>query len=126
MNCPRKETPLDQQYHFGNEHSSIVKRYWILNECLQLISRSNITPIDKLKIETTLIRMKKLLLNGVPTSKIQCGSCGEDVFEGLLYQTRRICGGVCREDVLASSMERIGGILTVLGGDSIPETHPML
>jgi hypothetical protein len=122
MNCPKNKAPLDRQYRFTSEHGSIVKRYSILNECLRLISRSNITPIDKLKIETTLIRIKKLLLNGVPAHKIRCGCCGEDVFEGLLYQMRRICGGVCREDVLADSMERIGGILTVLGGGSIPET----
>lgn len=116
---------MRNDYHIMNNHYGIINQYSILNECLQLISRSKIKTIDKLKIEATIIRVKKLLLNDVQRNEIQCGFCGEDVFEGLLYQMRRSCGGGCEEDVLANSIERIGRILTVLGGDPITGARSM-
>lgn len=114
---------MGHNYRIMNDHYSIVDQYSILNGCLKLISRSKIGMVDRLRIETMLIRMKILLLNDVPPIKIRCGICGEDAFEGLRYQMRRICGGACEENVLTNSMERIGRILTLLGGDPNSEAH---
>ena len=61
--------------------------------------------------------MKRLLLNDTISKDIMSGPCGNDVFEGLLNQMRGICTGSCDGEVLRELMERIGGMLVVLGGD---------
>lgn len=92
------------------------QQYSIINQCLQLLKQSDMPTIKKLRVEIQLIQMKRLLLNeSLPTDIIK-GSCGEDVFEGLLHQMRRICGGGCEGEALSDLMERIGGMLSVLGG----------
>jgi len=92
-------------------------QYSIINQCLQLLKQSDMPTIKKLRVEIQLIQMKRLLLNDNLTNEIMRGSCGEDVFEGLLSQMRRICGGGCEGEALTDLMERIGGMLSVLGGD---------
>jgi hypothetical protein len=92
--------------------------YSIINQCLQLLTQSDMPTIKKLRVEIQLIQMKRLLLNDAIPNEIKCGSCGEDVFEGLLCQMRRICGGgSCDGEALTDLMNRIGGMLTVLGDD---------
>ena len=93
------------------------QQYSIINQCLQLLKQSDMPTIKKLRVEIQLIQMKRLLLNDNLTNDIVKDSCGEDVFEGLLSQMRRICGGGYEGEALADMMERIGGMLTVLGGD---------
>jgi len=92
-------------------------QYSIINQCLQLLKQSDMPTIKKLRVEIQLIQMKRLLLNDAISSEVMCGSCGEDVFEGLLCQMRGICGGNCEGDALSDLMSRIGGMLTDLGGD---------
>jgi hypothetical protein len=92
-------------------------QYSVINQCLQLLKQSDMPTIKKLRVEIQLIQMKRLLLNDAVSSQVMHGSCGEDVFEGLLCQMRRICGGNCESDALSELMSRIGGMLTVLGGE---------
>lgn len=92
-------------------------QYSIINQCLQLLKQSDMPTIKKLRVEIQLIQMKRLLLNDNLSNEMVRGSCDEDVFEGLLNQMRRICGGGYEVEALADLMERIGGMLTVLGGD---------
>ena len=92
-------------------------QYSIINQCLQMLKQSDMPTIKKLRVEIQLIQMKRLLLNDNLSEEMMKGSCGEDVFEGLLCQMRRICGGGCEGEALTDLMERIGGMLTVLGGD---------
>jgi hypothetical protein len=92
-------------------------QYSIINQCLQLLKQSDMPTIKKLRVEIQLIQMKRLLLNDAISSDIRCGSCGEDVFEGLLGQMRGICGGNCEGDALSDLMNRIGGMLNDLGRD---------
>jgi hypothetical protein len=95
-------------------------QYRIINQCLQLLKQSEIPTIKKLRVEIQLIQMKRLLLNDALPNEVKCGSCGEDVFEGLLNQMRTICGGNCDGEVLSDLMGRIGGMLTILGSEQSP------
>lgn len=92
-------------------------QYSIINQCLQLLKQSDMPTIKKLRVEIQLIQMKRLLLNDSLTSDLTRNSCGDDVFEGLLSQMRGICGGRYEGEALTDLMDRIGGMLTVLGGD---------
>ena len=95
-------------------------QYRIINQCLQLLKQSEMPTIKKLRVEIQLIQMKRLLLNDSLPYEVKSGSCGEDVFEGLLSQMRGICGGTCDGEDLAQLMERIGGMLTILGSEQPP------
>ena len=97
-------------------------QYRIVNQCLELLKQSEMPTIKKLRVEIQLIQMKRLLLNDTLPYEVKCGSCGEDVFEGLLNQMRGICGGKCDGEALSKLMERIGGMLTVL--DSEQQASP--
>lgn len=97
-------------------------QYSIINQCLQLLKQSDLPTIKKLRVEIQLIQMKRLLLNDALTSELMSDSCGEEVFEGLLNQMRRICRGSAEADALAELMKSIGGMLTVLGGEQ-PQTR---
>ncbi|HBG04189.1 MAG: hypothetical protein A2075_15970 [Geobacteraceae bacterium GWC2_58_44] len=92
-------------------------QYSIINQCLQLLKQSDMPTIKKLRVEIQLIQMKRLLLNDAISEEMVCGSSGEDVFEGLLCHMRKICRGNVEADALADLMNRIGGMLNVLGGD---------
>ena len=93
------------------------QQYSIINQCLQLLKQSDMPTIKRLRVEIQLIQMKRLLLNETIPEEIKCGPCGRDVFEALLGQMRRICAGSYEGDALTDLMDRIGGMLTVLGGD---------
>ena len=95
-------------------------QYRIINQCLQLLKQSEIPTIKKLRVEIQLIQMKRLLLNDSLPSEVKCGSCGEDVFEGLLSQMRGLCSDGCDGEALNVLMERIGCMLAVLGSDQAP------
>ena len=92
-------------------------QYRIVNQCLTLLKQSEMPTIKKLRVEIQLIQMKRLLLNDALPNEVKCGSCGEDVFEGLLSQMRGICGGTSDGEALSQLMDRIGGMLTILGSD---------
>lgn len=92
-------------------------QYRIINQCLQLLKQSEMPTIKKLRVEIQLIQMKRLLLNDALPHEVKCGSCGEEVFEGLLNQMRGICGGGYDGEALSELMERIGGMLSILGSE---------
>lgn len=89
-------------------------QYIIVNQCLQLLKQSNLPTIKKLLVEIKLIQMKRYLLDDDEfSSKQKSWSCGENVFDTLLSQMRKIrCGH--NEEVLTDLMERMSGMLTVL------------
>lgn len=93
------------------------QQYTIVNQCLQLLKQSDMPTIKRLRVEIQLIQMKRLLLNDAIPNDVKCGSCGKDVFEALLSQMRRICSESYEGEALSDLMDRIGGMLTVLGGD---------
>lgn len=93
------------------------QHYSIINQCLQLLKHSDLPTIKKLRVEIQLIQIKRLLLNDALSKELLCGSCGEEVFEGLLTQMRSICNGGGDGDALSDLMKRIGGMLTMLGGN---------
>jgi hypothetical protein len=95
-------------------------QYRIINQCLQLLKQSDVPTIKKLRVEIQLIQMKRLLLNDALPNEVKCGSCGEEVFEGLLSQMRGICGGAGDGEALSDLMERIRGMLTILGAEQPP------
>jgi hypothetical protein len=90
-------------------------KYIIVNQCLQLLKQSNLPTIKKLLVEIKLIQMKRLLLDEDVPSTSTCGYCGENVFEALLCQMRRISGGDYEGETLTDLMERMSGMLMVLG-----------
>jgi hypothetical protein len=92
-------------------------QYSIINQCLQLLKQSDMPTIKRLRVEIQLIQMKRLLLNEDISHELKSGPCGRDVFEALLNQMRNLCGEGSERDLLPDLMERIGGMLTVLGGD---------
>ena len=90
--------------------------YCIINQCLQLLKQSDLPTIKKLRVEIQLIQMKRLLLNDALPDRNGTAAGRETLFEGLLRQMQGICGGNCDGSNLTGLMERIGGMLTVLGG----------
>jgi hypothetical protein len=92
-------------------------QYIIVNQCLQLLKQSNLPTIKKLRVEIQLIQMKRLLLadDDLP-SKVMYGSYDDSPFDGLLSQMGKICGGNYEGETLTDLMERMSGMLTVLGG----------
>jgi len=94
-------------------------QYRIINQCLQLLKQSEMPTIKKLRVEIQLIQMKRLLLNDALPNEVKCGSCGEDVFEGLLSQMRGVCSGGCDGEGLTLLMERIGAMLAILGSEQV-------
>lgn len=93
------------------------QQYGIINQCIQLLKQSDMPTIKRLRVEIQLIQMKRLLLNEAISRDVMSGPCGKDVFDGLLNQMRKICGGSCEGETLRELMDRIGGMLHVLGGD---------
>lgn len=91
--------------------------YSIINQCLQLLKQSDMPTIKKLRVEIQLIQMKRLLLNDSIVKEIRNGSGGDDLFEGLLSQMQRICRGSSEGEAVTDLMDRIRGMLTVLGGE---------
>jgi len=94
-------------------------QYRIINQCLQLLKQSDMPTIKKLRVEIQLIQMKRLLLNDAVPKEVRCGPCGTEVFEGLLSQMRKICGGNCEGEALSELMDSIGGMLTILGSEKL-------
>jgi hypothetical protein len=100
-------------------------QYIIVNQCLQLLKQSNLPTIKKLRVEIQLIQMKRLLLEeDEDTGKVNTGPFGESDFDGLLTQMGKICGGNYEGETLTDLMERMSGMLTVLGGQS--SSHNMV
>jgi len=95
-------------------------QYRIINQCLQLLKHSDMPTIKKLRVEIQLIQMKRLLLNDALPAEVRLGSCGEDVFEGLLQQMRGICSTGYDSEALRDLMDRIGGMLSILGSEAAP------
>jgi hypothetical protein len=94
-------------------------QYIIVNQCLQLLKQSNLPTMKKLRVEIQLIQMKRLLLEEDELSgKVTCGPYCESDFDGLLTQMGKICGGNYEGETLTDLMERMSGMLTVLGGQS--------
>jgi len=93
------------------------QQYGVINQCLQLLKRSDLPTIKKLRVEIQLIQLKRLLLNDAISSEIMLSSCGNDMFEGLLCQMRTISSGSAKADALSELMNQISGMLTLLGGN---------
>ncbi|GFO61444.1 hypothetical protein GMST_37690 [Geomonas silvestris] len=98
-------------------------QYRIINQCLQLLKQSEMPTIKKLRVEIQLIQMKRLLLNDALPSEVRSGSCGEEVFEGLLHQMKGICCGGYDGEALSELMERISGMLSILGSEQASPPH---
>ncbi|MBJ6723978.1 hypothetical protein [Geomesophilobacter sediminis] len=92
------------------------QQYNIINQCLHLLKHSDMPTIKKLRVEIQLIQMKRLLLNESIPMDVRRGSCSTEVFEGLLTQMRGVCHGPSSNEGLAELMNRIGGMLSMLGG----------
>ena len=95
------------------------EQYELTNQCLLLLEQSEMPSIEKLQIEIQLIKMKRLLLNENIPSEVKHRVCGERVFQELLCQIRGICQGSCEENPFVHLSDRIGGMLTTLGGHAI-------
>lgn len=102
-------------------HHSIVRQYRVLNECLHMIGQTSIRTVDKIRIETKLIRLQSLLLaSGVPLPA--CTRPGEeDPFDALLHELRMLPPRT-REDheALNAFRARLRSLLTGMGGDPLP------
>lgn len=93
------------------------QHYSIINQCLQLLKQSDIPTIKKLRVEIQLIQMKRLLLNDAMPKEVINRTCGEEVFERLLAQMRKIAKGNAEPEDLTELMKCIAAMLSVLGGD---------
>jgi len=105
----------DNTTHQGN---IMDNQYRIVNQCLQLLKQSDLPTIKKLRVEIQLIQMKRLLLNDGISKEVRNGSCGDDVFVGLLCEMQKICDGNADGEVLAELMDRMAGMLSVLGSET--------
>jgi len=86
-------------------------QYRIVNECLQLLKRSDISQVKKLRVEIQLIQLKRLILKDDRPDRLTCGSCREESFDGLLLAFRNICNGGGGGNTASDLMQLIGGII---------------
>lgn len=108
---------LDQSYGVVEHHNNIINRYNIVNGCLKLIRPSRIGTVQKLKIETMLIRVKILLLDETGPHPLLVNSSGDAPFEAVLEQVREVSEGDCSDQSLARLTERVAALLSSLGSD---------
>ncbi len=66
------------------------QRCGIINQCLWLLEQSDVPTIKRLRIKIQLYQMQRLLLHDAARSAVDCGSCGVQVFEGLLSRMRGV------------------------------------
>lgn len=95
------------------------QQFGIINQCLHLLKQSDLPAIKKLRTEIQLIQVKRLLLKDGLSNDMKCGPGGEDMFDGLLCQMRKMCGSNCDHDALTEVMDRIGGVIAALGGKEL-------
>ena len=91
------------------------KNYGTINECLQMLKKSRMPGIEKLRVEIQLIRAKRFMLNG--TSAL---AAADGMFEELAVLLGRVCGESCGEDDMSDLKEALDGLLTALGADPSP------
>lgn len=115
---------LDHRYSAVRHHNNIINRYSIINQCLQVIKESDIGTVEKLKIETMLIRAKILLLDEVPAPPAESCVSGDRAFEALLAEVRKIGCGHTREATVASLTEALVNLLATLGGSANAGADP--
>jgi hypothetical protein len=114
-----RRTLLDYRCSAVDHHHSIINRYNIINECLKLIRPSRIGTVEKLKMETMLIRVKILLLEEPASHLHRRHGSGDAAFEAVLEQVRKFAEEDCAAETSADLAAGIGALLTDFG--SAPE-----
>jgi hypothetical protein len=94
-------------------------RYSIINQCMQLLKQSELPTIKKLRVEILLIQLKRLLLDDEMSAEPKFGPCGEEAFDALLNQMRRICSEDCGSEMISSLMDQMGGVVTELSSPQL-------
>jgi hypothetical protein len=102
----KRRGSLDHRYSVVEHHNNIINRYNIINGCLMMIRPSRIGTVQKLKIETMLIRVKILLLDETRPYPFQLKTSGDAAFEAVLEQVREVC-----------EADGVAALLTALGSD---------
>lgn len=94
-------------------------RYSIIISCLKLLKASSWSTTKKLRAEIKFIKIKRHLLNEDSEASMT-GSCGEAVFNALLYQISSIKEAGWERDahpLLLHSLEEILSALTMDEGE---------
>lgn len=98
----------------------VIKQYYVLDECLHLVTESKMNVVRKLRVEAKLIRLKTLLFgDAVPQDAHSDGAA--DLFEELFCQVRQMSDGSSDERGFDEFMERVVRLLVTLGDD--PARH---
>jgi hypothetical protein len=90
------------------------KYYSTTKRCLEMLRKSSLQPVKKLRIELQLIEIKRLLLE----ETVVCELCKDEAFEDLFLWMERICEGDCNRDVTAEFMEWLGSVMNMLAAAS--------
>jgi len=93
----------------------MTQQYGIINQCLQLIKQCDVPELEKVHIETQLIRMKTLLIKTAMLNKAEPRSHGLEVFEELLFEMQSVCCVSHQRDALDGLMKRIDRMLVDIG-----------
>jgi hypothetical protein len=89
-------------------------RYSIVSQCMQLLKKSQMPTIKKLRVEILLIQLKRLLLDYDLDKEPKIGPCGEDAFEELLNQMHSICSEDYESEKISELMAKMGSVVTEL------------
>ncbi len=93
------------------------QQYAIVNHCLQLTKQSDIPTRAKLRVEISLLQMKRLLLDDTLPQEARHGACCVSEFEDLLCHMRRIYGRDYQDGNVEEILDRIDALLITLVGN---------
>lgn len=102
-----------------------MEEYKRVNQCIELLKETHLPTIKKLRVEIQLIQMKRLLLADEVPTESRCGSCGQPLFDGLMDQMGKICGGNFDGETLTEQVERLSWLLTAVGNRQATKCPPV-
>ena len=116
-----RRSVLDHRRSVITQHNIIINRYNVINQCLKLVRHSGLGIVEKLKIETVLIRLKILLLDASP-HLFSGSSSNDDAFQTLLDHVRELSRDGREGQLLYRLKGELAGLLTALAEES--ENYP--
>ena len=93
-----------------------MKQYEILNKCLEIMKKSDLDLLQKLRIENLLIQIKMHLLVDVHKQETMPEIFMMDNFEDLLKQVKVVCNPGATPDDVEVLLDRVKQMYSAMAG----------
>lgn len=101
-----------------------MEEYANVSQCIELLKETHLPTIKKLRVETQLIQIKRLLLADEATDSKRGSNC-RPLFDGLMGQMAKICGGKYNGQTLTEQVERLSWLLSAVGKHEATQCQPI-